>query len=240
LKAAENVQVVKLDAQERMPTFGITLTTADPKFPARRFRMAMSQYFRWLRREFPVEYLGLIEWSTGLASTAKGRRYQHQHTLVKGIPRGTNTDPLWRESKRRWEHLTGAYRVEFRELRTPAGAISYMVAHHHKAEQATAEGRGSTKRFRPSRGYFDRPVAELRAQARAARARAVAFLELVADYGDALDEMEPGEVEDIIDGRVNMSPATLVRIQRVPETWDENGEPATWTTEVVGPFERGK
>jgi hypothetical protein len=144
LKAAENVQVVKLDAQERMPTFGITLTTADPDFPARRFRTAMSQYFRWLRREFPVEYLGLIEWSTGRALTAKGHRYQHQHTLVKGIPTGTDTDPLWRESKRRWEHLTGAYRVEFRELRTPAGAISYMVAHHHKAEQATPEGRSST------------------------------------------------------------------------------------------------
>jgi hypothetical protein len=72
------------------------------------------------------------------------------------------------------------------------------------------------------------------------RARAVALLELVADYGDALDEMEPGEVEDIIDGRVNMLPATLVRIQRVPETWDDDGEPATWSTEVVGPFERGR
>jgi hypothetical protein len=37
--------------------------------------------------------------------------------------------------------------------------------------------------------------------------------------------MEAGEVEDVIDGRVNLSPATLVRIQRVPETWDDDGEP---------------
>jgi hypothetical protein len=44
------------------------------------------------------------------------------------------------------------------------GAIAYLALHHNKMEQRPPRG-WSGKRFRPSRGYFNRPVAELRAEA---------------------------------------------------------------------------
>lgn len=168
--AAENMLVVGLDARERMPAHGITLTTRDPDFDQGRFRKAVSQWARWLRREVgPMEYLGLIEWTSGKGERSGGHKRMHQHTLVKGIPGDADLDQLWREQKKVWERLTGAWRVELRELRTPAGAIAYMVGHHHKAEQAPPPG-WSGKRFRPSQGYFGRPVAQLREEAREQRA----------------------------------------------------------------------
>jgi hypothetical protein len=45
------------------------------------------------------------------------------------------------------------------------GAIAYLALHHHKLEQRPPKG-WTGKRFRPSRGYFNRPLPELRAEAR--------------------------------------------------------------------------
>lgn len=85
----------------------------------------------------------------------------HQHTLVKGLSEDADLDALWLAGKRRWERLTGAWRVELRELRTARGATAYIVGHHHKGEQAPPRG-WKGRRFRSSRGYFSRPVPELR------------------------------------------------------------------------------
>jgi hypothetical protein len=63
-----------------------------------------------------------------------------------------------------WTERTGAHRVEVRPLRTAAGATAYLVFHDRKQIQAPPAGVRVT-RFRPSRNYFDRPVAELRAEA---------------------------------------------------------------------------
>jgi hypothetical protein len=85
-----------------------------------------------------------------------------------------------------WKALVGAWVVEARPLRTAAGAIAYLAPHHAKTVQGPPPGwRG--KRFRPSKGYFNVPVHELRRQAAielakvraAAAGRPVTFRELL-------------------------------------------------------------
>jgi hypothetical protein len=240
LAAAENINVVAIDARDDMPRYAITLTTVDPAFSSRAFRVAMAQWFRWLRSEVgAVRYLGNVEFTTGEAATSGGHRRIHQHTLVKGED-GWDLDGLWRAGKARWESLTGAYRVELRALRTPAGACAYFVAHHHRAEQAAPPG-WSGKRFRPSKGYFTRPVPELREQARSQRARGIALLSLIERYGEELEEeFAPDELEALLDDEQAKPAPELVRVQTVPTAFDDDGMPTAWETEVLGPFRRGE
>jgi hypothetical protein len=201
---AQNMAVVARDARDRQPTHGITLTTRDPRFSPERYRKACSQWFRWLRSEVgDVEYLALMEWTVR-------SRLMHQHTLVKGLPSGS-CDPLWRAGKRRWEKLTGAYRVELRELRTPAGAIAYMVAHHHKREQAPPAG-WSGKRFRPSRHYFERPIAQLRAEVKADHAERARVERLVREAAE--HDLDEHELQELLE--LPVAKAEVVKLRRTP------------------------
>jgi hypothetical protein len=176
LIAVENSIVVGMDALwGDQPQIGMTLTTHRPDFDMDRFRQAVAQVFRWLRSEIGrdgIEYLGLIEWSSGKGG--KGRM-PHMHTLLKGVqasdlgdvvddPRGKGRryelELALREKWREW--TGGAWVVDARPLRSAGGAVAYMVGHHHKTEQAPPAGVKGTKRMRPSRGYFDGRLAEVR------------------------------------------------------------------------------
>lgn len=143
-----------MDARWEQPTVGMTLTTHRPNFDMQRFRRGVFDVTRWLRSTYgrEVEYLGLMEWTTG--RSGKGRM-PHQHMLVKGLDPDA-CDDVWAALKPRWERITGgAYRIDCRPLRSPGGAVAYMVGHHHKREQAPPSG-WSGKRIRPSKGYFSR------------------------------------------------------------------------------------
>ena len=229
--------MVAIDARDRQPTVGMTLTTRRADFDLVQYRDAVAVLFRWLRREFgaQVAYLLMMEWTTG--SGGHGR-LPHGHLLLKGLP-VDNLDlspgcQLWRDVKAHWERYTGAWRVELRELRTPGGAIAYMVGHHHKNEQAPPEG-FSGKRFRPSRNYFERPIAQLREEARAQRKRSIALLELAQDGGDVLLELAGDTIEDLVDEYIADSEAELVRVQEIPTDFGDDGLPSAWQLEVVGP-----
>jgi hypothetical protein len=209
--------LVGLDAREHgHPGHAITLTTRDPDFDSARFRECCTQWFRWLRCEVgvPVEYLGVVEFTTGRGARSGGRRRMHQHTLVKGLPADADLDALWREGKARWERLTGAYRVELRQLHSAGGATRYIVAHHHKADQAPPIG-WSGKRFRPSKGYFSQPVGELRRQV-AEKMRAVAATRsLQATLDNVCDE--PGNFDDeewgkLLDQLAPIEPPQVVKV----------------------------
>jgi hypothetical protein len=236
LASVENVSVVAIDAREGdRPTVGMTLTTRSADFDMARYRRAVSEIFRWLRREFGSElaYLLVMEWSTG--SGGHGR-LPHGHLLVKRLPSDVDLSPgcaLWRELKHRWELQTGAWRVELRELKTPAGAIAYMVGHHHKSEQAPPAG-WSGKRFRPSRNYFDEPVRSLRERVRHDRAvqkRTQWLLGELAERG-----VDPDQLDDEMWAQQSKpGPAPrLVQVQSVPSSFGVDGLPAAWTVEVVG------
>lgn len=170
LTAYENALVVRLDALEgdRWPTWGLTTTTARPDFGQAELRRCEENLYRALRRHYgrQVDYLGFVEFTTGRND---GHRRPHVHHLVKGLPRPSPrlVVQLEAEVSRLWKRYTGdAWVVECRPLRTPTGAIAYLALHHHKREQQPPAG-WSGKRFRPSRGYFNRPIGELRAEARA-------------------------------------------------------------------------
>jgi hypothetical protein len=165
-KSRELARVLLADAERDPPTFAVTLTTVDPDTPAAVYRQASAAVWKRLRRHYGrVDYFGFIEFTTGRGTRSGGRRRMHGHYLVKfrdGAPETGEAARLVRET---WQAITGAYRIEVAELRTAAGAMSYLALHHQKPQQAPPrEWQGM--RARPSKHYFTRPLAELRKQAR--------------------------------------------------------------------------
>jgi hypothetical protein len=153
-----------LDARTETPTVCITLTTHDPDLPPSVYRDGSAYVFKALRRRFGrVEYFGAIEFTTGRSERSGGRRRIHGHYLVKGIPADAilEAERIVRDC---WSATTGAIVVEVAALVSPGAALGYLGLHHRKPSQSPpAEWRGMTERS--SRGYWSRPIAELRAQA---------------------------------------------------------------------------
>ena len=167
-----------LDALLDPPTHGITLTTVDPFMKPETFRLGVQEVVRRLRHRYgrQVEYYGSVEFTTGTAETSGGYRRIHQHMVTKGLE-GADVLEVERLVREPWQKATGAKVVEVAELLTQGGAIGYMAMHHRKPAQAPpADWRGMVER--PSKGYFHRPVAELRVEAKAQlRAEAISWLE---------------------------------------------------------------
>lgn len=237
--ALENALVVKLDAAEQLPEIGFTLTTRAARTPPEKFRRDVEKSFLALRRRWrDAQYLGQIEFTTGHGTRSGGARRIHQHGLLKGVDRG-DVEAVADVLRDVWAARTGAHRVEAHELHRPAGAIAYLVNHHQKTAQAPPRG-WSGKRFRPSKGYFERPVAQLREEARtllrdrrveAAVARALEDAEawdLVGDH-DVMDQLVAAAVE-----RAAENPPELVRVQRIPTEFGDDDMPTAWETQVLG------
>jgi len=165
LSSLETTLAVSLDTRlGDSPRVGVTLTTRDPNTPSATIRDASRLVTRAIRRRHPgCEYCYFVEWTTG-RHARDGRRRLHMHGLVKHVPadQAPELEPVIREV---WRRHTGAWRVECTELRTVPDAIGYFARHHAKPDQAPPAGwRG--RRLRSSRGYFARPIAELRSDAR--------------------------------------------------------------------------
>jgi hypothetical protein len=228
LASRENTLTVALDAKQSPPTVGVTLTTQRPGFEMDRFRTATAAVFKRLRRDLgPVEYCGLMEWTTGRRTP--GRR-PHMHALVKGVDAASTAEvhELVRET---WEASTdGAWVVECRPLRSAGGAIAYMVGHHHKSEQAPPEG-WSGKRMRPSRGYFHRPVAEIREQARAKLRTDTATAKLIDElHAHGLDPDDVADqFDELLEAAVREPTPQLVRVR------NRDGRLVDMTTGAVVP-----
>lgn len=244
--AIENAAVVRLDAEMGdFPRVGLCLTTVDPDHTPARFGRDVEQAMRFIgSRLGEVRSLVVVEWTTGKAKTSGGHRRIHAHGLLK------DADPVEavkveRELRGFWKKRTGAHRVELRELRTAAGATAYLVQHHLKLEQAAPLNLKGVKRFRPGRGYFSRPLSELRTAARGLvdDARLVAALKHAIDYEAWLEHDLVEEACERLDVALADARAErgeggkLVRVQWVPATWGEDDAPATWEVEVLGDFE---
>lgn len=219
LTAVENAVVVGLDAERYgHPRVGATLTTVDPETTGAQFRRDVEQVVKALRRRLPdVQYLGLVEWTTGRGARSGGRRRIHQHMLLRGLT-AKEAGEAERILRRVWFERTGADRVECRELRSAAGATAYLVHHHQKREQAPPEG-WSGKRLRPSRGYFAEPVAELRAEAKAIalsrRVRRAARRLIEPELFDAPEEVWQDEwAAALREARADAERVTFVRFDR--------------------------
>jgi hypothetical protein len=198
--AYENAGVLALDAREddhRVPVAVLTLTTRD-QLSAGQYRVAVASFWRAFRKQWGrVEYCGFVEWTTGRGPRSGGVRRQHEHFLLKdlalrdgcyftaapggwtpgaGRARCSCDQPrrcveCW--TRREWRELAGAWVVNVTPLRSVHGATAYLAFHHDKLAQRPPAGwRG--KRFRPSKGYFNRPVGELRDEVRLQRAERLA------------------------------------------------------------------
>lgn len=209
--ALEAAIVLRLDAEMRQPTVGITTTTRSEGYSMDAFRKAEQLLWKQLRRELErqdvkrsdldreerVEYCGFLEWTTGDTERAAGVRRPHQHAMTKGIAPDSdllalfpladvseqhpfralrnldagelanlNTCRLELRVSELWHRFTGdAFMVDARPLRTPAGAIAYLTLHHHKKRQAPPPG-FTGRRLRPSKGYYEKSIGELRDLAR--------------------------------------------------------------------------
>jgi hypothetical protein len=219
LAACENAVVVSLDSEAQgPPRVGMTLTTVDPEYRPDVFRRGVEQTFRAIRRRYPAaEYLGFMEWTTGEGPRSGGLRRAHVHVLLRGVAPG-QVSAVEAVVRKVWagERAMGS-RLEVRELRTPAGATAYLTLHHHKQAQRPPAGL-AVKRFRPSRGYFSRPVAEWRAEARELlserRVRRAAWS--VLDW-ETLDRLPEDVVQHefaaaIVQARLATAQPTLVRM----------------------------
>jgi hypothetical protein len=245
--ALENALVVKTDAEMQLPEIGFTLTTRAATTAPKTFRRDVEQTFKALRRQpwaRDARYLGQIEFTTGSGARSGGSRRIHQHGLLKDVARDRAAD-VGELMRRLWLPRTGAHRVEAHELHRPAGAIAYLVNHHQKQAQTPPRG-WSGKRLRPSKGYYERPIAQLREQARAVLAQKAAerTVERWLEKVNAWDVL--GGTEDYFELRDSQITATvaarpvLVWTQRVPTAFGEDGLPATWVTEVVGTVHEGQ
>ena len=245
LAAVENAVVVRLDAEVDAPNVGLTLTTVDPHHDLDRFRRDVEQVFRFIRRALgaDVGYLGFMEWTTGRGTNSGGHRRVHQHALLKRADAAAAT-ALEPDLAELWKSRTGASRVELRELRTPAGAIAYLVHHHHKRDQAPPPAfRG--RRLRPSKNYYSRPIVELREEAKMLLRdkRTESAVRRAMDYDLLANALGEDEANALLEQAIDQARAEaadgigLVRTQRVPETFGPDGLPASWTVEVLGPRE---
>lgn len=146
----------------------MTLTTDDPETGSQRFREGVANVMRsrnGLRAFWDVEYFAKVEFTTGLAPTSGGLRRMHAHFLLKGLE-GADVLNVEQLARDRWCAVTGAFVVEVAELRTPGAALHYLGVHHAKRSQLPPDSwRGMVERA--SRGYWSRPIGELREEARA-------------------------------------------------------------------------
>jgi hypothetical protein len=119
------------------------------------YRDACAVFWRAFRRRYgrAVEFCGFVEWTTGEGPRSGGHRRLHSHWLVKGLPADVDPGDVQRWAASEWKALTGAWVVQFAELRHAGGVVGYLALHHEKMEQRPPEG-WTGRRLRPSRGYF--------------------------------------------------------------------------------------
>ncbi|MBA3843931.1 MAG: hypothetical protein H0X39_15180 [Actinobacteria bacterium] len=200
LSACENALLLQLHGADSrgFARIGILTTTRTRGTSLHGLRDAEKRLWDELRKLHgrQVEYCGFLEWTAETFPV----RLPHLHHLVKGIEYSqsevvmqpnkygelvptlpaleAHVSELWRwassKTQERPSWLVGA-----RPLYTPAGAVRYLVLHHHKREQGPPPGTKHAKRFRPSRGFFSQPLGVLRAEVRAVLRDERVYSELV-------------------------------------------------------------
>lgn len=224
LEARELARVLTNDANEgTAPTVAITLTTVDPSTDLATFRRGTRNVFRELRRRFgPVEFMQLIEFTTGRGARSGGHRRMHAHSLVKGIP-ADGLATAERITRQSWQGVTGAYVIEVAALRSVGGVIGYLGLHHMKPEQAPPEG-WEGQRVRWSRGYLGgvrTADARMRARRELAAERLAWTVEREREAGGYSDAWAEREVDRRLASRVASSEGTWRRLRCHPNGLSE-------------------
>lgn len=170
--AHENARMLSLDALDDpqpllLAIVGTGRATDDPK----PFYAGKREVMRALRGRFgrQVEYVGLVEWTTGKGLRSGGQRRPHWNLFIKGID-PSDLDEARGIVRSKWcgnvpDAEPEAQYVE--QLRDVGAAAQYVAMHFHKRDQAPPEG-WKGQRFNASVAYFrGRTRAEMRKLARA-------------------------------------------------------------------------
>lgn len=221
------------------PTVWLVLTTRSTNPDAAAYYRSREQLQKAWRRRFPdCEVAWVLEFTTGYGANAEGARRPHWNALVKGVTDSPETQA----------HLLDAVREVWcarEDAELPAqfvgpigemgGLMRYLALHFQKQSQAPPEGwRGH--RFTKTRGYLWCPTPEAREEARAS----LRLKRELWKIRQAAEELGLDLTAEEIDERARracyeMSELAweLVRLVKLPATWDGDGRPATWTTEVL-------
>jgi hypothetical protein len=200
LKLRQWAEVVYLDALVQPPTFSLTLTTVDPVWNGEAYMRGWEQVLRALRRGYgAVEALQFMEQTTGKAPKSGGHRRGHGHSILKIDAPGQAAEieelvwPIW-------ERHTGAVQIKASELGSAGGAVAYLTLllsiEKGKASQAPTDLPKGTRTVRPTRGYWSRPIAELRAEAKETLSRKAIEFHLRRRRGH-VDELTMKELVEI-------------------------------------------
>lgn len=226
--AVENAEVLALDAlQNSAPGLYIVTTTPSTSVDPADFRRDREQLGRAIRERVPdAEWATEVEFTTGTSAWSKGERHPHWNDLVKGANR--DDVPAIREALHVWCDRQGADPLAqfVGEISHAGGLMRYLALHFAKTAQAPPKGwRGH--RFRTTRGYLGRPMAEARTEARDVLKRRRHLAAAIA-AGLVGDEAEWQAAQTLAD-----SAATdwrLVREQAIPSEWGPDGWPVAWTS----------
>ena len=163
--AFEAMTMLRIDAERNSaPRYVLTLTSRSAAIESQAYRHACHMFWKAFRRRWGrCEYCGFVEWTTGLHAR-DGLRRLHSHWLVKH-DQALDVEAVQAWASAEWSKLTGAWVVQFAELRTVGGVVGYLALHHEKMEQAPPKG-WTGRRLRPSKGYFAVSGREMRARAR--------------------------------------------------------------------------
>lgn len=202
--------MVGLDSEVRQPRVVSTFTTRDRVTPAT-IREASSYILKLVRSEIgPVEYCHFLEFTTGRAERSGGVRRPHLHTLWKGLD--PEDGPVVSAiAAHVLERVSGAYRQEVEEIRTPGGAMHYVASHHMKESQAPPTWWPRSRRVRPSKGYWSWPGGQKQlrelAQAKVRERRIVRQLEGAMEQQNVPEEV----LWEVLDDVLAQPPPSVVR-----------------------------
>jgi hypothetical protein len=168
LAAVENAECLALDARlGKPPEIWAVLTTADANPDPSSFYRSREQLWKAVRRRWPdAEYAALVEFTTGYGPRSGGVRRPHWNLLPKGVP-SSSLDEFRRVVSDVWCARENAKvpAQYFGCIEDVEGLMRYIALHFQKESQSPPKGwRGH--RFLKSRGYFGRPMPEVRAEAR--------------------------------------------------------------------------
>ena len=207
-EALELGRVLQLDALVRPIEGLLTLTTADPAdaHHGARFSKAFEQVMRALRRRWPLcEACSFIEFTTGTAERSGGRRRMHAHVLLRGLD-GADLEAVRAVAARVWCRRMAGTRDAAQDIRPIEGieGLMHYLAHHHRKPGQAPPDWWNGKRTRPTRGWWSRPIAELRAEAaeqlRQERVRAIAEDRVLAALRAAgiEEEVDPFSLDALV------------------------------------------
>lgn len=232
LAAVETAEVLALDAlNNSAPGLWSVLTTATATLDVAAFQRAREGTARAVRRHWPeAQSATLVEFTTGYGLRSGGDRRPHWNDLWKGVPI-EDAQELHAVLADAWcSRVAAEPQAQYvGEVSMVGGLMRYLALHFQKSDQAPPTGwRGH--RFRTTRGYLDRPMAQAREEARAS-------LRYRRELWRARQEGIEGEGAELL-ARMRLHEAgelawELVRMVKLPLEFGDDGLPSAWSCEPV-------